>query len=55
MDIFVSEPRINAYFYFLTKLPYAPNTVANAAKAFDEVINYLSNRSHHFKFFDLIH
>ena len=37
MGIFVSEPRINAYFYFLTKLPYAPNTVGNAAKTFDEV------------------
>lgn len=37
MSTFVSEVRISAYFEFLTLLPYAPNTVGNAAKTFDEV------------------
>lgn len=38
IGIFVSIPRVEAYFRFLILLSYAPNTNANAAKVFDEVI-----------------
>jgi hypothetical protein len=41
IGIFVSITRVEAYFRFLTFLSYAPNTNANAAKVFDEVIFFI--------------
>lgn len=36
-DVLLSQIKVEAYFRFLTLLPYAPNTNGNAAKVFDEV------------------